>query len=64
MTKRFPGRVKKSAVIWSTIALMILEAGRFVRHGAHRPPYELLGHLDFFRRLVSFSEVEKIREEL
>lgn len=61
MVHRFPCRVKRLAVIWSTLCLMLLEAVRFIRKGTSGGPAELLGHCDFFCRLLSFRQVEKIR---
>ena len=62
MAEQFPNRIKKSAVIWSTLSLMFFEIVRFICSGAQSPPAELLGHCDFLRRLISQVEVEKLRE--
>jgi len=63
MAERFPKRVKKFAVIWSTLALMTFEMVRYIQSKGRRPPLELLGHCDFLLRLVSSAEVQKLRSQ-
>lgn len=61
LTDKFPNRVRKSAVLWSVLALMVLESARFIVGLPCRVPDAFLGHSDFLRRLVMRSEVEKLR---
>lgn len=59
LARRYPSRVSKAAVIYSTLALMAGEAIRGTVNNDRLARTRLQGHIDFFTRLVRGEELQQ-----